>query len=300
MRTRLVFDTKGLAIASVNDQAGEPLTFQLGPVDPLLGQALTVSLRPASTAVTIHYTTSPDAGALQWLSPAQTAGNVHPYLFSQGESIYTRTWVPTQDSPGIRQTYRARIVVPAPLTAVMSAEMLTPSGVPTADGRAFEFKLDRPIPPYLIALAVGDIAFRPLGRRTGVYAEPSAWSSAAAYEFADLEKMLEAAEASSGPYRWGRYDIIVLPPSFPYRRDGESAPDVRVADRARRGSLADVVGRARARALLVRQPRHQRHVARLLAERRVHDVLREADHGVALRPEARAMLQATSTGRNRI
>ncbi len=184
-------------------------------MDPLLGQALIVSLRPASTAVTIHYTTSPDAGALQWLSPAQTAGHVHPYLFSQGESIYTRTWVPTQDSPGIRQTYRARIVVPAPLTAVMSAEMLTPSGVPTGDGRAFEFKLDRPIPPYLIALAVGDIAFRPLGSRTGVYAEPSVVERAA-YEFADLEKMLDAAERLAGPYRWGRYDIIVLPPSFPY------------------------------------------------------------------------------------
>ena len=89
------------------------LTFRLGPADPLLGQALTVSLGPASQTITVHYTTSPDAGALQWLSPAQTAGHVHPYLFSQGESIYTRTWIPTQDSPGIRQTYRARIVVPS-------------------------------------------------------------------------------------------------------------------------------------------------------------------------------------------
>ena len=211
----VVLDTKGLAIASVNDQDGGALTFRLGAVDPLLGQPLIVSLRPSSTKVTVHYTTSPDAGALQWLSPAQTAGRAQPYLFSQGESIYTRTWVPTQDSPGIRQTYRARIVVPAPLTAVMSAEMLTPGGVATSDGRAFEFKLDRPIPPYLIAIAIGDIAFRPLGSRTGVYAEPSVLDRAA-YEFADLEKMVDAAERLAGPYRWGRYDIIVLPPSFPY------------------------------------------------------------------------------------
>jgi len=211
----VVLDTKELAIASVNNQAGEALTFALGASDPLLGQPLTVALGPTTTAITIHYATSPNAGALQWLSPAQTAGRVQPYLFSQGESIYARTWVPTQDSPGIRQTYSARIVVPAPLTAVMSAEMLTPGGVATPDGRAFEFKLDRPIPPYLIALAVGDIAFRPLGSRTGVYAEPSVLDRAA-YEFADLEKMVDAAEHLAGPYRWGRYDIIVLPPSFPY------------------------------------------------------------------------------------
>ncbi len=211
----VVLDTKELTIASVNDQAGESLGFALGGSDPLLGRPLTVSIAPTTTAITVHYITSPDARALQWLSPAQTAGRVQPYLFSQGESIYTRTWVPTQDSPGIRQTYRARIVVPAPLTAVMSAEMLTPDGVTTPDGRAFEFKLDRPIPPYLIALAVGDIAFRPLGSRTGVYAEPSVLDRAA-YEFADLENMVDAAERLVGPYRWGRYEIIVLPPSFPY------------------------------------------------------------------------------------
>ena len=163
----------------------------------------------------VRYRTSPQAEALQWLSPAQTAGGAHPYLFSQGQAILTRTWIPTQDSPAVRQTYRARIVVPTPLRAVMSAEALTPDGTAVAGGRAFEFRLEQPVPPYLIAIAIGDISFRSVGPRSGVYAEPSVIDRAAS-EFADLEKMIEAAEALGGPYRWGRYDVLVLPPSFPF------------------------------------------------------------------------------------
>src|SRR5690606_13401907 len=138
-------------------------------------------------------------------SPEQTAGKQHPYLYSQGEAILTRTWIPTQDSPGIRQTYTARIVVPEPLRAVMSAEQLTPNGSPVPGGRAFEFRMTQPIPPYLIALAVGDLAFSPESTRTGVYTEPSLLE-AAAREFVDLERMVAAAEGLLGRYRWGRYD----------------------------------------------------------------------------------------------
>ncbi len=154
---------------------------------------------------------------MQWLSPEQTTGGDHPFLFTQGQAILTRTWVPTQDSPGIRQTYSAEITVPEPLTAVMSAEMLTPDGVPTDDGSGttYRFRMDEAIPPYLIALAIGDLEFREVGPRTGVWAEPAV-VEAAAYEFADMEKMVDAAEKLYGPYRWGRYDVLVLPPSFPF------------------------------------------------------------------------------------
>jgi leukotriene-A4 hydrolase len=212
----LVLDTADLTIVKVTDAAGHALGHALGAKDPILGQPLTVTLTPDVTKVVVEYRTSPQAAALQWLSPSQTAGRKQPYLFSQGQAILTRSWVPTQDSPAIRQTYDARITVPAPLVAVMSAERLTPDGVPLPDGRRrFDFRLTHPVPPYLIALAVGDLAVRPISARTAVVAEPSVVDRAAA-EFVDLEKMVAAAEALYGPYRWGRYDVLVMPPSFPF------------------------------------------------------------------------------------
>ena len=212
---QVVLDTSNLTIAGVSAPDGAPLKFTLGSTDAVLGQPLTIELPANVSEVVVTYRTSPGAAALQWLTPSQTAGRRQPYLYSQGQSILTRTWIPTQDSPGIRQTYSARIVVPRGLRAVMSAEQVTPEGVDGADGRVFEFRLTQPVPPYLIALAVGDIAFRAIGPRTGIYTEPS-MLDAAAYEFADLEKMVVAAEALLGPYRWGRYDLLVLPPSFPF------------------------------------------------------------------------------------
>ncbi len=121
---------------------------------------------------------------------------------NQSEPILTRTWIPTQDSPGIRQTWSARIVAPAALTVVMSAAMLGPQPGATAGTRAWRFNMEHPVAPYLIAIAIGDISFQALGTRTGVYAEPSMLPAAAA-EFVDVEKMVEAAEALYGPYRWG-------------------------------------------------------------------------------------------------
>jgi hypothetical protein len=211
----VVLDTRGLEIERVTDAAGGALEFALGPVDTILGQALTVSLPEGTDTIVVRYGTSPDAAALQWLAPAQTADGRLPFLYSQGQAILTRTWIPTQDSPGIRQTYEARIVVPEGLRAVMSAEMLTPDGAPAEGGRAFTFRMPEAIPPYLIALAVGDLAFAGTGPRTGVWAEPSVLARAAA-EFADLEPMVAAAEALYGPYGWGRFDVLVLPPAFPF------------------------------------------------------------------------------------
>ncbi len=211
----IVLDTNRLTILGVTDGGGHPLRWQLGKVEAYRGAPLTVQLGSARRIV-IRYRSSPDAGALQWLPPVLTAGKRQPYLFSQGESINNRSWIPTQDSPGIRQSWSARITVPAGLTAVMSGLRLTPAGEPAANGgRSFRFAMDRAVPPYLIAIAIGDLAFRPLGPRTGVWTEP-AMLDRAAYELADTEKMVATAEALYGPYRWGRYDVLVLPPSFPF------------------------------------------------------------------------------------
>lgn len=211
----VVLDTRDLDILGVATTTGTRLSYTLGDLDPILGRALTVTLPSSSEPIVVSYRTSPDSAALQWLEPAQTAGKRQPYLFSQGEAILTRTWIPTQDSPGIRQTYEARIAVPRQLHAVMSAESLTPEGIVNGSQRTFSFRLSDPIPPYLIALAVGDLQFQSLGPRSGVWAEPSA-IKAVAYEFANLEQMVSTAEALLGPYRWGRYDVLVLPPSFPF------------------------------------------------------------------------------------
>lgn len=211
----IVLDTRGLAIRSIVDEKGAPLPYSFGTSDEALGAPLTVELKGARR-IRIDYLSAPDAEALQWLSPEQTAGKRHPFLFSQGQAILNRSWIPTQDSPGIRQTWEARITVPEPLSAVMSGLRLTPKGERAGPGRrAFRFRMDKPVAPYLIALAAGDLAFRPLGPRTGVYAEPATVGAAAA-ELVDTEKMVAAAERLYGPYRWGRYDMIVLPPAFPY------------------------------------------------------------------------------------
>jgi aminopeptidase N len=210
----IVLDDKGLEIESITDGDKRPLQYKVGTSDPTLGAPLAVSLGPDTKRLIIKYKSAPDAGALQWLTPEQTAGKKQPYLFSQGQAIENRSWIPTQDSPGIRQSWEATIHVPAGLTAVMSApksaEAITQGGEST-----FSYKMPHSVAPYMIAIAVGDLAFRELGPRTGVWTEPAMLDRAAA-ELADTEKMVEAAEKLYGPYRWGRYDLLVLPPSFPY------------------------------------------------------------------------------------
>src|SRR5512139_227852 len=210
----LSLDTSRLTIQSVRDGQGRDLPFRLEAPDKVMGAALRIETG-ATRRVVIAYSSSPDAGALQWLSAAQTAGKRHPYLFSQGEAILTRSWVPTQDSPGIRQTWEATIRAPAALTVVMSAER-TAEPRDTASGlREWRYRMDHPVAPYLIAIGIGELGFQSLGARTGVYTEPSRLA-AAANELVDLEKMVSAAESLYGPYRWGRYDLLVLPPSFPF------------------------------------------------------------------------------------
>ncbi|MGZ5432626.1 MAG: M1 family metallopeptidase [Thermoanaerobaculia bacterium] len=207
----LVLDTHGLTIDRVTLGDGSDAQFTLGDTKPHLGAPLTIAITPSTRLVRIEYASAPDAAAVQWLSKEQTAGGQHPFLFTQSQAILARTWVPIQDSPGIRITYDATIRVPRGLMAIMSAE--NPTEV-NADG-VYRFRMPQAIPPYLLALAVGDLAFRSLGHNSGVWAEKP-MIDASAYELADTPKMIEAAERLYGPYRWGQYDVLVLPPSFPF------------------------------------------------------------------------------------
>ena len=224
--TQIVLDTKDLTINDVNQRATDVLgataksqtfwvsrPFHLEKPDPILGSALVIDLPPSRKSVEsirIDYETTATAAALQWLTPKQTAGRHKAFLYTQAEPIGTRTWIPLQDTPQVRATYKAEIHTPSNVLAVMSAGN-DPKVKRTGD---YSFVMSQPIPSYLIALAVGDLEFKETGPRTGVYAEKPV-IKAAAKEFADTESMIAAGEKLFGPYRWGRYDILVMPPSFP-------------------------------------------------------------------------------------
>jgi leukotriene-A4 hydrolase len=208
---QVILDTRDLTIEKVILDNSEATQFFLGEEVKFLGRQLTVSCKPETKSITIYYHTSPSAAALQWLSKEQTAGKKAPFLFTQSEAILARTWVPCQDSPGIRFTYSATVRVPKGLMAAMSAE----NPIAVSNDGVYHFEMPQPIPAYLLALAVGDFVFKPIGKLTGVYAEPATIDKAAS-EFADLEKMVDAAGKLYGAYEWGRYDLIVLPPSFPF------------------------------------------------------------------------------------
>lgn len=213
--TQLVLDTRDLTIDKAEGQTAdgkwEPLKFALSDKDKVLGSALTIETpnRPAKVRVT--YATSPEASGLQWLAPSMTEGKQTPFMFSQSQQIHARSWVPLQDTPQIRFTYSAHVKSPADVMVLMSADN-DPKAARDGD---YSFKMPQKIPSYLLAIAAGDLVFKPIGERSGVWAEPAMVDKAVA-EFDDTEKMIDAAEGLYGPYRWGRYDLLVLPPSFPY------------------------------------------------------------------------------------
>ncbi|MGX5673354.1 M1 family metallopeptidase [Thermomonas fusca] len=213
--TRLVLDTRDLTIDKAEglgaDGKWEPLKFALADKDKVLGSALTIETPNRPAKVRVSYTTSPEASGLQWLAPSMTEGKQTPFMFSQSQQIHARSWVPLQDTPQIRFTYSANVKSPANVMVLMSADN-DPAAARDGD---YSFKMPQKIPSYLLAIAAGDLVFKQVGERSGVWAEPAMVDKAVA-EFDDTEKMIDAAEGLYGPYRWGRYDLLVLPPSFPY------------------------------------------------------------------------------------
>ncbi len=211
----LVLDTRDLAIDKVEgagkDGQWSALQYTLADKDALLGSKLTIQVPERNATVRVGYATSPDASGLQWLSPAMTQGKQQPFMFSQSQQIHARSWVPLQDTTQVRFTYSAHVTSPPDAMVLMSADN-DPDAPRDGD---YTFKMPQAIPSYLLAIAAGDLVFKPISDRAGVWAEP-AMVDKAAKEFEDTEKMMQVAEKLYGPYRWGRYDILVLPPSFPY------------------------------------------------------------------------------------
>jgi leukotriene-A4 hydrolase len=222
--TELILDTRDISVAEVTQKAqdvlgatsksettwvGRPYHFE--KKDPILGQALVIELPPSTRPtefIRIEYETSPTAPALQWLTAKQTKHK--PFLYTQSEPIGARSWIPLQDTPQVRMTYKAIVHTSPDVFAVMSAK----NDPKVKRNGEYAFVMPEAIPSYLIALAVGDLAFQETGTRSGVYAEKSLVKQAAK-EFADTESMIQTGEKLFGPYRWERYDIVVLPASFP-------------------------------------------------------------------------------------
>ncbi len=211
-----IFDMKGLLIQKVTlgpKGLEKETDFTIGPMDKdsIIGQALLVNVEEHTSEVNIYYQTTSASDALDWLDTNLTSSKSKPFLYTQGQAILTRTWIPLQDAPSNRLTYSADVKVPSDLLALMSAKNPTERN----DIGSYHFEMKRAIPSYLIALAVGDIGFQDLGNHCGIYAEKELLNDCVK-EFEDLPQMMRVAEALYGPYQWGRYDVLVLPYSFPF------------------------------------------------------------------------------------
>ena len=208
----LILDTKCLIIEKVTDSEGKILDYKLGAKDTILGRALDIDISKLNeNRVKIFYKTTKHSEALQWLDSKQTKGKKFPFLFTQSQAILARTWIPLQDCPAVRFTYKAKIKLDKDLLPLMSAS----NPLEKNSERTYTYEMKQPIPSYLMALAVGDLEFKKIGENCGVYAEPI-WVDECATEFEDLPHMMEVAADLYGPYRWDRYDIVMLPPSFPF------------------------------------------------------------------------------------
>ncbi|KAH8101514.1 peptidase family M1-domain-containing protein [Cristinia sonorae] len=226
--SEFILDTSALEIHAV-EVNGEPAKYTLGDKHEVMGSALTITLpsalaKGASATVFIKYNTTKGCTAVGWLAKEQTQGKQFPYLFTQCQPIYARSLVPCQDSPSVKITYTAKVT--SVLPALMSANRVSPpSDGPPHDGKVigkdavtYAYNQPVPIPPYLIALAAGNVVYRPFPKvegkdwTTGIWSEPEL-IEAAYWEFSEDTNKLQAIVP---PYRFGVYDLLVLPPAFPY------------------------------------------------------------------------------------
>ena len=215
----LEMDSSDIQIKSVQVN-NKKADFSIGDTIPGLGQKVSVTL-PEDLCVFdnifdvyFEYSTGETASAIQWLDREATKGGKYPYVFTQCQAIHARSLLPCQDSPGIKTTYTAKVSAPEWCTVLMSAISEKVESV-NSNTKVHHWRQNVPVPTYLIALAAGNLVSSDISPRVRIWSEPEV-ISAAASEFSETEDFLCVAESLTCPYEWGRYDVLCLPPSFPY------------------------------------------------------------------------------------
>lgn len=171
---------------------------------------------------TIKYETDSESPGVCWLAKEQTAGKSLPYMYTQGQEVLNRSFFPCQDSPSVRITYSASVVVPTELVCVMSAKLCSvdnsvAAGSTAAESRTrYNFEMQQSIPVYLVAMAVGDLVSADVGPRSSIWTEPCMLEASKREFEGVIEKYIRTGEELFGEYQWERYDVLVMPPSFPY------------------------------------------------------------------------------------
>lgn len=216
--TEVILDSRFVKVSSVSINSAESKWELKEHTDPL-GAPLHISVPDGVSKgeiinLAIELETTEKCTALQWLTPAQTSNKKYPYMFSQCQAINARSIFPCQDTPDVKSTFTFNLTSTLPVVA---------SGVPVGDHKAapgteklYEFEQKVPIPSYLFAVASGDIETARIGPRSFVATGPNELADCKWELEADMEKFMEVAEKLVFPYKWGEYNVLILPPSFPY------------------------------------------------------------------------------------
>lgn len=217
----IVLDSSHVDVSAVRLDANPSTKWEVGPRTEPNGSPLRVAVpegaaRGSEVKLEIELATTGECTALQWLTPAQTTSGKAPFMFSQAQAVHARSLFPCQDTPDVKSTYDFNIT--SPYVVVASGVPVPGAGAGTNSpaGRLYRFQQKVPIPSYLFALASGDIATAEIGRRSVVATAPEDLDAARWELEESMDGFMDAAESLVFPYKWGEYNVLVLPPSFPY------------------------------------------------------------------------------------
>ncbi len=208
---RLVLDAKGLDVEAVTVDA---VTSDFA----LVGDELVITLPadvPAAAPVAIDVTYSAEAASMS--SPDQDEGW---FATSQGSYVINepdgaRTWLPSNDHPSDKATWRFELTVPTGTTAVANGALVDERSRP--DGDTFVWEQLQPMATYLVQILTGDYEVLDRGVVGGVAIVDVALAEDVermAPYFALTDDQLAFFEPLFGPFPLDRYGLAFAD-SFP-------------------------------------------------------------------------------------